>query len=55
METEKTIGGGTWMDLTIPDADGVRNFYKEVIGWESMDVSMGEYNDYCMISLLKLN
>jgi len=50
METEKTIGAVTWIDLTIPDADGVRDFYKEVIGWKTMEVSMGEYNDYCMIS-----
>jgi len=50
LETDKTIGAITWMDLTIPGADEVRDFYKDVIGWKSMDVSMGEYNDYCMIS-----
>jgi|SRR5687767_4544852 len=50
METEKTIGAITWIDLTIPDGEGVRDFYKNVIGWKSMDVSMGDYNDYCMIS-----
>jgi uncharacterized protein len=50
METEKTVGAVTWMDLTIPDADGVRDFYKNVIGWKTMEVSMGDYNDYCMIS-----
>ena len=50
METEKTIGAVTWADLTIPDGEGIRDFYKHVIGWKSMDVSMGDYNDYCMIS-----
>ena len=25
-------------------------FYSSVIGWKTMDVSMGEYNDYCMMS-----
>ena len=50
METEKTIGAITWVDLTVPDGDCVRDFYKNVVGWKSMDVSMGEYNDYCMIS-----
>ena len=50
MEQDKTIGAITWMDLTIPDGDGVRDFYKNVVGWKSMDVSMGDYNDYCMIS-----
>ena len=50
MEPLKTIGAVTWVDLTIPDADGIRDFYKEVIGWKTMDIHMGEYNDYCMIS-----
>ena len=50
METEKTIGAITWVDLTVPDGEGVRDFYKNVIGWKTMDVSMGTYNDYCMIS-----
>jgi len=50
METEKTIGAITWVDLTVPDGEGVRDFYKNVIGWKTMDVSMGNYNDYCMIS-----
>ena len=50
MEPVKTIGAVTWVDLTIPDADGIRDFYKEVIGWKTMDIHMGEYNDYCMIS-----
>lgn len=50
METEKTTGAITWVDLTVPDGDGIRNFYSSVIGWKTMDVSMGEYNDYCMMS-----
>ena len=50
METEKTIGAVTWVDLTVPEGDQVRDFYKDVIGWKTMDVSMGEYNDYCMLS-----
>ena len=28
METEKTIGAITWVDLTVPDGEGVRDFYK---------------------------
>jgi predicted enzyme related to lactoylglutathione lyase len=50
METEKTIGAVTWIDLTVPEADNIRDFYKNVVGWKTMDVAMGEYNDYCMIS-----
>lgn len=36
----------TWMDLTVDDADGVRDFYASVMGWEVEPLSMGEYNDY---------
>jgi predicted enzyme related to lactoylglutathione lyase len=50
MEVDKTIGAITWMDLTIPNADGIRDFYASVVGWIPMDVIMGEYNDYCMMS-----
>lgn len=50
METEKTIGAITWIDLTIQEGERVRDFYADVIGWKTMDVSMGDYNDYCMLS-----
>ena len=42
------IGTIGWMDLTVDDADAVRNFYSAVVGWEPQDVSMGDYSDYCM-------
>lgn len=38
-----------WLDLTIDDADGVRDFYKAVVGFTHSDVSMGDYSDYCMV------
>jgi predicted enzyme related to lactoylglutathione lyase len=50
MEPDKTIGAVGWTDLTVPDADAIRDFYKNVIGWKTMDVAMGDYNDYCMLS-----
>ena len=50
METNKKVGAVTWMDLTVDDADGLKAFYKDVVGWKTSDVSMGEYNDYCMAS-----
>jgi predicted enzyme related to lactoylglutathione lyase len=40
-----TIG---WFDLTVPDAKSVRAFYQAVVGWTSSDVSMGDYQDFCM-------
>ncbi len=50
MEVDKTIGAVNWMDITIPDADGLRDFYANVIGWKIFEIDMGEYKDYCMIS-----
>ncbi len=41
-----TIG---WVDLTVPDAAAVRDFYGAVAGWSSMDVEMGGYQDYAML------
>lgn len=41
-----TIG---WVDLTVPDAEGVRDFYRDVVGWTSTDVAMGTYNDFAMV------
>jgi len=47
----KTIKLGTiaWTDLTVPDAEGLREFYGRVAGWDSDPVSMGEYSDFNMI------
>lgn len=41
-------GKAAWIDLTVPDADSVRDFYEAVIGWESSPVSQGDYEDYNM-------
>ena len=42
-----TIG---WIDLTAPNADGLKDFYAQVAGWTPEPVSMGDYNDYNMTS-----
>ncbi len=44
METG-TIG---WFDLTVPNADEVRDFYRAVVGWGVQECEMGEYSDYTM-------
>jgi len=49
MSTQQ-LGEVAWIDLTVDDAPGVRNFYQQVIGWKSEDISMGEYNDFAMNS-----
>lgn len=37
-----------WIDLTVPDAEEVRDFYAAVAGWRAAPVSMGSYADYAM-------
>ena len=49
MGIEQPIGSIGWIDLTVDDAENVREFYRQVTGWNSSDVSMGDYEDYCMI------
>ena len=42
-------GTVAWFDLTVRDADTVRDFYCAVAGWSPMSIEMGGYNDYCMM------
>ena len=46
--SEAKIGTISWIDLTVDNASDVRNFYREVVGWESGAVDMGGYDDYNM-------
>jgi uncharacterized protein len=43
-----------WVDLTVPDAGLVRDFYQAVIGWKPHEVAMkdagAEYHDYAMLT-----
>ena len=41
-----TIG---WFDLTVENAEGVRDFYQAVAGWNHEPVNMGDYSDYSML------
>jgi hypothetical protein len=45
---EAESGRIAWVDLTVRDAEPVRDFYREVVGWTSSQVDMGEYSDYSM-------
>ena len=38
----------SWVDMTVDDAEKLRDFYKAVAGWAHEDVSMGDYADYAM-------
>ena len=38
-----------WTDLTVADAPRVRDFYREVVGWEVRGEPMGGYEDFSML------
>lgn len=50
MAEQPRIGTIGWVDLTVADADGVRDFYEAVAGWGSQGLDMGGYEDYVMTS-----
>lgn len=50
MSANKNIGKIGWIDLSVPNADVVRDFYSRVVGWEFSPVTMGEYDDYVMLT-----
>jgi predicted enzyme related to lactoylglutathione lyase len=37
-----------WIDLTVPNALAVRDFYQSVTGWTPSPVAMSGYEDFCM-------
>jgi uncharacterized protein len=45
---DHAIGRIGWVDLTVDDATGVRDFYSAVVGWSTGEVSMGDYSDYTL-------
>ena len=44
------VGSISWSDLTVPNAEVVKDFYSKVVGWKAATVSMGDYNDFNMNS-----
>lgn len=38
------------MDLTVPNAEEARRFYESVLGWTTVNVPMGGYDDFAMVS-----
>ncbi len=46
------IGSIGWIDLTVPDAPAVRDFYQAVTGWKVKEVGMEDngaaYSDFAM-------
>lgn len=48
MPPKPPVGTIAWTDLTVPDAEGIRDFYARVVGWIPEPVAMGEYSDFNM-------
>ena len=51
MSDSKQPGQIGWIDLTVPDAPTVRDFYRAVVGWEYQEVDMEGYKDFAMTNL----
>ncbi len=52
MSSDQNLKVGTigWRDLTVENAEKIRDFYVSVVGWESQPVDMGDYTDFNMIA-----
>ncbi len=48
MSSQSKVGTIGWTDLTVSNAEEIRNFYSDVVGWKSDPVDMGGYNDFNM-------
>lgn len=42
------VGKISWIDITVDDADRLRDFYAKVVGWQPENVQMGDYADFNM-------
>lgn len=48
--SEQIRGAIEWQDLTVANADALRDFYSQVAGWTSQPLDMGGYDDYVMMT-----
>ena len=46
--SQPAVGTIGWFDLTVHNADQVRDFYAGVVGWKWSPLDMNGYSDYCM-------
>ena len=49
-EAKPAIGTIGWIDLTVDNAEQLRDFYAAVTGWKPEPVVMGGYDDFNMTS-----
>ncbi|MDA7977540.1 MAG: VOC family protein [Pirellulales bacterium] len=48
MTTPDPLGSIVWRDLTVANAEQICEFYRDVVGWKSTPVKVGEYHDFNM-------
>lgn len=48
MADENEWGKIGWIDITVDDAEGLRDFYAKVVGWKPENVAMDGYADFNM-------
>lgn len=46
---KQASGKVAWLDLTVPDAENVRDFYAAVVGWTPAPVPVEDHTDYNML------
>jgi predicted enzyme related to lactoylglutathione lyase len=44
------VGSFNWADLTVENAEEIRDFYASVVGYSFTTFDMGGYEDFCMNS-----
>ena len=42
------VGSIVWTDLTVSNAEQIRDFYTAVVGWQPEPVDMGAHSDFTM-------
>ncbi len=47
-ENRPQPGQIVWVDLTVSNAEEIRDFYSQLVSWDSSPVDMGGYNDFNM-------
>jgi predicted enzyme related to lactoylglutathione lyase len=48
MSEKASVGSIMWTDLTVENAERIRDFYSAVVGWTASGVDMGGYDDFNM-------
>jgi predicted enzyme related to lactoylglutathione lyase len=47
-EKPPETGSIAWTDLTVDNADEIKDFYANVVGWKPVPFDMGDYADFTM-------